>query len=137
MKGFSLVETLVVLAVLGVLLTLGLPFYGSLLEARRLEEARAELSGFLRHVGGRALLESQGYTVEFTPGSGTLRWRRADGREGSFTLPHGARVLSVSPSPQVGYTGRGFPLGQYRVEVGLGRRSRPVVLLPTGKVVAP
>lgn len=135
--GFSLVETLVVLSVLGILLGLGLPFYGSLVEARRLEEARGELAGFLRHIGSRALLESQAYQVEFIPRSGTLRWRRADGREGTFSLPHGARVRSVNPFPVVGYTGRGFPQWQYQVEVELGRRTRAVVVFPTGKVVTP
>lgn len=58
-RGFSLVELLVVVAILGLALVVGLGGVGSALKRQKLGSAAEEL----RHLGGRALVEMQGRNV--------------------------------------------------------------------------
>nr|WP_233498316.1 hypothetical protein [Meiothermus sp. QL-1] len=125
---------LVVLSILTPIAAVGLVRY---LEGQRLNQARMELAEVLKQVSQRALTESRGYRVDLAVGGGSLSWSSSDGPLGSRTLPHGARIVSVSPAGPIQFAGRGFPLSQYRIELALGNRSRSVVLLPTGKVVLP
>ena len=139
MRGFSLVEMLVALAVLGVLLAVGAVVLLGYLETTRLNQARQEVATALRLVGNRALSESQPYTVRVRSGTpARISWARAGstGELGSITVPHNVRV-SVSPNGPIQYVGRGFPVRQYVLTLERGSRSATVVVLTTGKVVTP
>jgi|YNPMSStandDraft_1061717.scaffolds.fasta_scaffold18989_3 type IV fimbrial biogenesis protein FimT len=139
MRGFSLVEMLVALAILGVLLAVGAVGLLGYLETTRLNQARQEVATALRLVGNRALSESQPYTVRVRSGTpARISWARAGstGELGSITVPHNVRV-SVSPNGPIQYVGRGFPVRQYVLTLERGSRSATVVVLTTGKVVTP
>jgi len=139
MRGFSLVEMLVALAVLGVLLAVGAVGLLGYLETTRLNQARQEVAAALRLVGNRALSESQPYTVGVHSGPpARISWARAGstGELGSVTVPHNVRV-SVDPDGPMQYVGRGFPVQQYVLTLERGSRSATVVVLTTGKVVTP
>ena len=139
MRGFSLVEMLVALAILGVLLAVGAVGLLGYLETTRLNQARQEVAAALRLVGNRALSESQPYTVRVRSGTpARISWARAGstGELGSITVPHNVRV-SVSPNGPIQYVGRGFPVRQYVLTLERGSRSATVVVLTTGKVVTP
>ena len=142
MRGFSLMEMLVALAILGVLLAVGAVGLLGYLETARLNQARQEVATALRLVGNRALSESQPYTVRVhsgTPGTpARISWARAGstGELGSVTVPHNVRV-SVNPNRPMQYVGRGFPVEQYVLTLERGSRSATVVVLTTGKVVTP
>ena len=139
MRGFSLVEMLVALAILGVLLAVGAVGLLGYLETTRLNQARQEVATALRLVGNKALSESQPYTVRVRSGTpARISWARAGstGELGSITVPHNVRV-SVSPNGPIQYVGRGFPVRQYVLTLERGSRSATVVVLTTGKVVTP
>jgi len=139
MRGFSLVEMLVALAVLGVLLAVGAVGLLGYLETTRLNEARQEVATALRLVGNRALSESQPYTVSVHSGTpARISWAREGSTNelGSVTVPHNVQVF-VNPNGPMRYVGRGFPVRQYELTLTRGSRSATVVVLTTGKVVTP
>lgn len=69
--GFTLVETVVALAVAGVLLSLAIPAFGAMLARHRLATAQLELMAALQHARGLAI----------TSGRRTLLCPTTDGRQ--------------------------------------------------------
>jgi len=140
MRGFSLVEALIVLAILGTLLAVGSVGLLGYLQTTRLNQARQEVATALRLVGNKALTESRPYTVSVQTGTpAQIRWAPTGSSSisGNIIVPYDVRIASVTPSGPIQYVGRGFPVQQYTLTLQLGPRSTTVVLLPTGKVVTP
>ncbi|GEM84905.1 pilus assembly FimT family protein [Meiothermus hypogaeus] len=139
-RGFTLLEMLIVLAVMAILGGLAVANLNAYIQSSRLNQALQEVAEALRSVGNRALTESRGYTVTITTGANSrLEWANSEGPVGSMVVPNAVQIVSLTPSGStIQYAGRGFPLNQYRLGLQIGSRpAREVVLLPTGKVVIP
>lgn len=138
--GFTLLELLVVLAVLAIFGGLAVVNLNGYIQNSRLNQALQEVAEALRSVGNRALAESRGYTVTVTTGAASrLEWANSEGTVGSLRVSNNVQIVSLDPSGStIQYAGRGFPINQYRIGLQIGSRpAREVVLLPTGKVVIP
>lgn len=139
-QGFTLLEFLIVLAVLAILGGVAAVSFNAYIQSSRLNQAAQEVAEALRSVGSRALTESRGYTITLTTGPGSrLEWVNSEQTVGSLAVPHNVQIVSLNPpGSTIKYVGRGFPVHQYRIGLRLGSRPvREVVLLPTGKVVTP
>lgn len=139
-RGYSLLELLVVLGMIGILLGIGTFLLFRYLERVRLNESVREVSETLSRIADDALRHNVRVVLDETTlaiSRDTLRWS-ADGDElGREVLPEGTSVKLVNrPSvPELDFSSRGLPYRQLTFNVQRGRLSRDVVLLATGMVV--
>lgn len=136
-KGFSLLEMLLVLAVLGILLGIGGYQLGSATRTQRLNEATRMLGDTLRQIGQDAAAQSQEFTVDDTSSASDkarLSWTNEDGDNRHIVLPHSATISAQVPSGDIDFSGRGFPRTGVSFTVTTLAGSRQVNLLPTGVV---
>jgi prepilin-type N-terminal cleavage/methylation domain-containing protein len=139
--GLTLIEVLLVLAIIGTVAGIGILSLRNYLNNQTLQQAALETAGLLSRVAGRANNESQAYSIQVTPGSGTLTWQpdsdTANARLVTTGLPSGVTVQGVvgDGSNQIRYTGRGLPLQQYELTLAYKGLTRRVILLATGKVI--
>jgi prepilin-type N-terminal cleavage/methylation domain-containing protein len=135
-QGFSLLEILVVLVVLGILLGISGFLLSGYLRQQRLNEATRFFGETLRRVAETATGESQGYKV--TLSGSTVSWQPSlgSGTAKSQTLPNG--VTLTSPVTTFNFTGRGILEGTGQsFTVSLADQDRTVYLAPTGAVMYP
>lgn len=136
-QGFTLLEMLVVMAILGILLAIGAPNLLGFINNSRANAAAADLAAVLRQAGGRALSLSERITVSLTDSNTAVTWKNVAGTQsGKRILPYNAAVTSVTPG-NIAFSGRGLPVEQYRLTLKTGNATRTVVVLVTGKVVIP
>lgn len=139
--GFSLLELLVVVAVLGVLVGVGGMILTNLLGGLRMDRAATVVGETLRRIGDDARQGSRRYTLDesqLATDPAVMVWQAGGGGPRRETLPPGATISSVTKQvagTPVEFTGRGLPVQSVTFEVSLGSRSRQVILLPTGLVV--
>lgn len=130
-RGFSLLELLIVLAVVGTLLGLSVPLLSQFLAQKRLDEASITLSNALRLASDQAATQSESVTMTL---NGTqLSWKNeADQALGQAKLPSSA---TLTPNATVIFSGRGLPIQKHDFTVNLGSKQKDVYLLPTGAVI--
>ena len=129
--GFSLLELLIVLAVLAVLLGIGGIYLSKFIAQARLNESAEELGATLRHVGDVAITKSEEITLSVN--DSTLTWQDGGGTVlGSRTLPNEA---TAAPTDTVTFSGRGLPVEGHTFTVAQASGSKTVHLLPTGAVI--
>jgi prepilin-type N-terminal cleavage/methylation domain-containing protein len=139
--GLTLIEVLLVLAIIGTVAGIGILSLRNYLNNQALQQAALETAGLLSRVGGRAINESQAYHIHVTLGSGTLTWHpdsdTANARLVTTGLPSGVTVQGVvgDGTNEIRYTGRGLPLQQYELTLAYKGLTRRVILLATGKVI--
>jgi type II secretion system protein H len=137
-KGFSLIEILVVLAVLGILLGIGGLFLNSAVQRQRLNEATRTLGETLRQVSENAVTKSQIVTATVTATG--ITWTNEDNVTKSASLPHNATIAGFGTTTlpaTISFNGRGLPDEGDRFSVTLNSQERRVNLLPTGAVTYP
>lgn len=141
-KGFSLVEILIVLAVIGIVLSIG---YGGLqrwITVSRVQAGGQELVRLIRDVGSKALTNSQAYSIVVSVNGNSLVWHSNDvgATNQTFNLPSGVTVSyfnNPQSNGQIDFTGRGLPntSSNYQLKVKYGNLERTVVVLLSGKAV--
>lgn len=140
-KGFTMIEMLIVLGVIGVATTFGLINFRSYLLANQNRQTIEELSRILKEVREKAITTSQGYKVTVTTGASAkyVTWQATDVADTpkTVTLPYGNISSFDDTDGKIDFTGRGLPDKQYVIETTYGGKVRKLVLLPTGKVVIP
>ena len=72
-KGFTIVELIVVIVVIGILSLLAIPAFRGLFTGSRLEEARNGVVAFYQRVNRYATTEGVNYVLEVNPGLDSLR----------------------------------------------------------------
>lgn len=137
-QGFSLLEILVVLTVLGILLGLSGFLLSGYLRQQRLNEATRTFGETLRRVSELATTESQYFTLEVV-GIDTLRWKEKDATSfrGSIEIPNIEALIIPTGGDVIEFTGRGLPQQGYLFELQLGTIKRKVYLAATGAVMYP
>ncbi len=136
-RGFTMIEILIVIAVLGVLLSIGALVLGPMLRQQRLNEATRTLGETLRQVSDLALNNSQEYTLKSN--STTLSWYdEANTLRGTQALPYDLTITTVTPSGDIRFSGRGLPRGTgVLFTIGSGAKTRNIYLSPTGAISYP
>ncbi len=137
--GFSLLEILVVLAVLGILLGISGFLLSGYLRQVRLNEATRTFGETLRRVSEIAATESQYMVLKIDITS--LRWREQGAPvtelRGSLDIPNVEAIIMPTGGDEIEFTGRGLPQEGYLYQLVLGDRERSVYLAPTGAVIYP
>jgi prepilin-type N-terminal cleavage/methylation domain-containing protein len=134
-QGLSMIEILIVLAVLGILLSIGGFMFNAYLQQLRLNEATRVTGETLRRVSELAVTESQSMIATLT--GTTIAWREAETNiaRGSVSLP--TNTALTSSSANITFSGRGLPEQPETFAVTLNGKTRNVFLLTTGAVTYP
>jgi prepilin-type N-terminal cleavage/methylation domain-containing protein len=132
-RGFSLLEILLILAVLGILLGISGFLLSGYLRQQRLNEATRVLGETLRHVAELATTQSQEFTLTFS--STTITWQNEDAVSNNQVLPNSTTL--TAPISTIKFSGRGLPETGGAFSVSLNSETRTVYLSPTGAVIYP
>ena len=139
--GLSLLELLIILAVLSILFTIGALNFGSFAQQRRLDEAARTVGETMRLIGSQAVTTSQIVTFTLPAEKNLLRWENELEVIQEQPLPHNATVdidqfTSGQDTAEIIFSGRGFPDTGYTFTVTLREGlTKRVNLLATGAVV--
>ena len=135
--GFSLIEILVVIAILGILLSIGAFNLNTYTQQQRLNEAARTLGETLRQIGHDAMNESQEMILSQTTNQNQLSWQDETATSFQQILPYNITVSAQVPAGNITFTGRGFPVLGYSFTLTLNSKTKVVNLLPTGAVIYP
>lgn len=132
-QGFSVVELLVVIAVMAILLGISATKLQGAAQRQRLNEATRNLSDTLLDIADKAASESRYIVV--TVSATNISWKDKFSNQsyGKLEFPHGA---TVTPAKTFEYTGRGLPPeGPEAFVVTTAAGTRTVNMLATGAVI--
>jgi prepilin-type N-terminal cleavage/methylation domain-containing protein len=134
-KGLSLIEIIIVVAVFGILLSIGGFMLNAYLQKLRLEEATRITGEALRRVSELAVTESQGMIA--TVATTSISWKEAETNvnRGSVPLPPNA-TLTASKAV-IEFSGRGQPESPETFTITLNGKTKMVYLFTTGAVMYP
>jgi prepilin-type N-terminal cleavage/methylation domain-containing protein len=136
-KGFTLLELLIVLAILSILISIGGLALNGFLRQNRLNEGARAVGDLMKRVGDQAAARSQRLSVSTgaLTSNSVVIWSSDDSELGRAVLPEGTTVR-VSPNiPDIVFSARGLPQTQMNFTVERGGLSKEVYLLVTGLVV--
>lgn len=100
--GFSLVELLTVMTVVGIISAVAIPAYQSYHENCCIMAAVAEISGMIKEARQKALCDGTHYGVSFDPASGRVRLLSGSGPDGNWNTGDDQVVRSFSLSDKGG-----------------------------------
>ncbi len=106
-NGFSLPEMLVVIAILGLAITVGIPLVSEQVRLAKIRGAADQFSGDIR--AARMIAVSKRATVNLVVYPGTSRYEvpRTDGTVRSMQLPSGVRITSPSVDTTIAFLANG------------------------------
>ena len=110
-RGFTLVELLIVLTVLGAVATVVIPTYQSVHEGCCVKAAMAEITGMIREAKQNALCNDRYYAIGFDPVRGKVSLLAGKGRDGKWNTADDQVVRSFSLASKGG--GLCFGYGAY------------------------
>ncbi len=140
--GFSLAELLVVLAVVGILAGMTVPFFITYYQSAALKAAAEELVTFLNQGRQIAIKENQTVCVQTASTalrmrvggcSGTLWLGPGTDTAGNWKLPAGFTV-AASADPVFSYLGAASPAATYTVRNTVNGRTLSVILSASGRI---
>jgi prepilin-type N-terminal cleavage/methylation domain-containing protein len=135
-QGFSLIEILIVLAILGILLGIGGFNLNRYIQTSRLNEATKIVGETLRRVSELAVTKSQKMIATINTNSISWEDEATHTPRGSQTLPYAASITNKTTS-SVTFLGRGIPEQDENFEISLGSKTKTVYLFVTGAVSYP
>jgi len=122
-SGFSLIEVLLVVAIMGILTVLATPMFVTYRQGARLRVAAAEVAAFLNHGRQLGIKENAGVCVQITAtamryrigncGGATWVGPGTDG-SGNVSVPQGV-TLTTTADPVFSYLGAANPAATYTV----------------------
>lgn len=143
-KGFTLLELMVVMALIGILGAIGTPKLMSYQRSVALKEARNQVVQTLRNASGRAIIDSASQTVTFSlnqGGGADLSVAAGGVTNSTIKLERDAAISAVTSNgtnvTTVIFDVRGRPNNSapLLITTVLSDQSGQVRLLPTGKTV--
>ena len=107
-QGFTLVELMVVVVIIGILTTIAAPSFNELIDRQRVRNAATDLYVSLTRARSEALRLNQNVTLSPSSGNWSLGWRIADPVTGAILESHEApRNLTVTGPASVTYKSSG------------------------------
>ncbi len=92
--GFTLLEMLIVIALLGLMIALSAPSIGNSLSGLQLSTGTRRLSAILRNVRSNAIAEKKNYKVVFNPEEGSYTYQTNSGNK-AVLLPAGIEIAKL------------------------------------------
>jgi prepilin-type N-terminal cleavage/methylation domain-containing protein len=136
-QGFSLLELLVVMAVLGILLAIGGWSGSRYIAQMRLNEAKRTAVEAVMKTANDALKQTRKLTLAIENSNSRLVWQEGTTVVGQQVMPNGATV-AVQAQQYAGpirFSSRGIPEQQITFRVTRGSSSKDFTLLITGLVI--
>ena len=129
--GFSLIELLVVLSLMGILLAVGIPASSKLLLSYQLNGSARRVQTELQNIKMRAAAENLGFQLAYGAGSGSYTIRRDGTVFVSKPLPEG---IVITQAGTVSFSPRGTA-GSNRIRLqSRGGGCKQVVVSSTGRI---
>jgi prepilin-type N-terminal cleavage/methylation domain-containing protein len=129
--GFSLIELIVVLSLMGILLAIGVPASNKLLLSYQLNGSARRVQTDLQNIKMRAAAENLGFQFTYGAGSGSYTIRRDGTVFVSKPLPEG---IVITQAGTVSFSPRGTA-GSNRVRLqSRGGACKQVVVSSTGRI---
>jgi prepilin-type N-terminal cleavage/methylation domain-containing protein len=129
--GFSLIELLVVLSLMGILLAVGIPASSKLLLSYQLNGSARRVQTELQNIKMRAAAENLGFQLAYGAGSGSYTIRRDGTVFVSRPLPEG---IVITQAGTVSFSPRGTA-GSNRIRLqSRGGGCKQVVVSSTGRI---
>lgn len=97
MRGFTLVELMITLALLGAFAALAVPSFNTLIRNNQVQSTAEELLLFLQHARGQAVLNRFAYEVHINDDA-PWELRRAGSNEAERVLEHDATIAQILSS---------------------------------------
>jgi prepilin-type N-terminal cleavage/methylation domain-containing protein len=136
LSGFTLMELLIVVAILGVLLSLSTWSLNGYIQRLRLEEGSRVAGSALQRVGEIAIKRNQTLRLTVLNQNEFVWSTQSDNVElGRSRLPNNVIVSNQNPNGAIVFSGRGLPQQQYSFTLTRNDLSQQVTLLPTGLVL--
>lgn len=130
-RGFSLVEMVVALSILGLILAIALPYWQSWLSSFRLDGAMRQIQSEIHQLKMRAAAENVGYQLTFTAGAVGYSVQRDSVPVTSKALTEGTTITKAG---MITLSPRGTAAAnRVRLQNGAGR-CKQVVISTTGRV---
>jgi prepilin-type N-terminal cleavage/methylation domain-containing protein len=129
-EGFTLFETLSVIAIIGIILVITIPSFSRYIDSSRLRGASNELAADIHYTRSLALSRRKTYNIDFQPD----RYRIIETSTGNVvktrTMPPGF-VFASSANPRFYAWGL---TDAADITISKGSKARSLVLLPNGNV---
>ena len=130
-KGFSLVELVIALSILGLIFAIALPYWQTWLSSFRLNGAQRQIQSEIHNLKMRAAAENVGYQLGFVAGASGYSVQRDSVQVATKALTEGvtiakAGMISLSPGGTAG-------ANRIRLQNGSGS-CKQVVVSATGRV---
>ncbi|HEY7088404.1 MAG TPA: GspH/FimT family pseudopilin [Tepidisphaeraceae bacterium] len=145
-NGFSLIELVLVLGIMGVIAAIALPRYGNALNRYRVDAAARRIAADLTMAQSRARTLSTSRSVIFSvsgnnyqiPGEADLNHPGSGYRVNLSDKPYSVRlkVASFSGAPSVTFNGFGVPNGAGSIQISSRGFVRTITLDANGGVVS-
>jgi len=98
--GFTLIELIIVVILVGLLAALGAPAIGNSLSSLRLNTSARRLAAVLRNIRSKAIADKQNYQIAFNPEGKSYTYPTESGNK-SVALGRGVKIKEVSQADEV------------------------------------
>jgi prepilin-type N-terminal cleavage/methylation domain-containing protein len=117
-EGFTLLEVLIVVFMLGILMAIGLPSWIALLEGQRLNNAQAQVLDSLRATQKKAQQTKTNRDIKFNTAENppTIKYLGKTETLGNGNIPAGTIIMSTSPDGEDTITFDGSSYGNIPTE---------------------
>jgi type IV fimbrial biogenesis protein FimT len=136
-RGFTLVEILVTIALIGIISAIAIPDWGTLLPTFRLNGATRQIQSELHRIKMKAVTENVNFQLVYSENGQTYQVKRNGAELETKSLPEGIKLRTATSPLTLEFTPRGTPSSAGTVTVKLCNtkgEGKNVVVRATGRI---